>query len=749
MNERTSRLMKNSLIFTAVICFVLIAASGFFLNEMERTQKNVAVQYLQEVAVQYRNTIVKQIEGDFQTLNAIAALLPLEPLELVTVLDKLTLENKQNNFERMGFITTEGIGYLVDRTGIVLVDSNLNEEPFVRQALYGNNSISDPLKDNDSQRYFYGYAVPVFLEHQIIGVITATIPAETFSVIMEQSILQDKGFAHIIKEEGSVILRSRHPSAKDDLTNIFVDTELSQTVEQKLKKSLSLKEDGFFTSQYDNQERWCAFVRVGINDWYILTVVPKNQVNENFKQLLFRAVGLLLIIGGLFVLLFLYLNKTVKKSQKSLMQFAYYDTLTGLYNKQRFLIEARRLLEQRKDYALVVLDIANFKFFNELFGFEQGDKLLKHTANILKSTIIDQEIVCRDTADHFGMLVFYPSEEQLKKRMNQILKRICRFELKENQRYTIVCHCGIKTVEVDNSHLNLDVLMDHALLALQKAKDLHENTVSFYDDGLHQKAIWKNQVESRMVESLKNEEFFILLQPKVSLLQEKICGAEALVRWETKEGQIISPDDFIPIFEQNHFVLQLDLFVMEKVCQMLNEWKNQGRTPIPLSINQSRALFYQENYVENLQMIFNRYAIDASLITIEITEGIAIKNWKDILPVFAQLHHLGIAISMDDFGSGYSSLNVLRELPIDELKMDKGFLRESANEKKGQNIMRSIIGLAKQLKITTVVEGVETKEQVEFLKSVGCDHAQGYYYFRPLTIKNFEKIAFHCEEDTE
>lgn len=214
------------------------------------------------------------------------------------------------------------------------------------------------------------------------------------------------------------------------------------------------------------------------------------------------------------------------------------------------------------------------------------------------------------------------------------------------------------------------------------------------------------------------------------------------MRWIKKDGSCVFPDDFIPVLEKNGFITELDMYMLEQACKVLKEWKTKGYPQIRIAVNQSRIVFYKQGYLSQLRKITQKYGVDPSQIVLEVTEGISIENIDEMADVIRELHNMGFTVSMDDFGSGYSSLNILKDLAIDELKLDKVFLSETREEEKGAVIMKNIISLAKELHITTVAEGIETKDQEEFLKGIHCDIGQGYYYSRPIPVEKFVDMAF-------
>jgi EAL domain-containing protein (putative c-di-GMP-specific phosphodiesterase class I) len=250
-------------------------------------------------------------------------------------------------------------------------------------------------------------------------------------------------------------------------------------------------------------------------------------------------------------------------------------------------------------------------------------------------------------------------------------------------------------------------------------------------------------IENRMKSALKNEEFQIYLQPKYDISQNKIAGAEALVRWADPNRGLIPPNDFIPLFENNGFILDLDLYVFDRTCHLLRQWIDRGVNPVVISVNLSRAYLHDFTFLGKFEEIRRKYEVPSNLIELELTETVVFENMEILTDIINLIHDLGYSCSIDDFGSGYSSLNILKNIPVDTIKIDRGFfIGENSDTVKSDTIVRSVIDLARKLKMKTVSEGVEYKDQVDFLKEAKCDMIQGYYFSKPIPITEFEKLAF-------
>ena len=282
-------------------------------------------------------------------------------------------------------------------------------------------------------------------------------------------------------------------------------------------------------------------------------------------------------------------------------------------------------------------------------------------------------------------------------------------------------------------------MLTHIHFALDKAKGGHSSTIWFFDTELHKQEELENYVESHMHSALENGEFKMFLQPKKDLRSGNINGAEALVRWRTDSGKMIFPDQFIPLFETNGFCVNLDLYMVELACRQIRGWLDRGAEPVPISVNQSKLLFFEGDYVQRLTAILQKHRIPARFITLEILEGLALENIDELNAKIGQLQKLGFRVSLDDFGSGYSSLNILGNLKIDEVKLDRDFLMNAADQDRVRLIMEEIVHIAGRLDISTLAEGVETPEDEQLIRSIGCDTGQGYLYSKPLSAEEFDQ----------
>ena len=309
--------------------------------------------------------------------------------------------------------------------------------------------------------------------------------------------------------------------------------------------------------------------------------------------------------------------------------------------------------------------------------------------------------------------------------------------------YKVVPSFGI--CEVDNIDTPINVLCDWANLALKTIKGNYLNSYAFYDGKLRERILEEKKIENQMHDALLQGQFVLYLQPKVHIPTSRIIGSEGLVRWIHPTEGLMPPDRFIPLFEKNGFIIRLDEYIWEQACITLRRWIDHGLTPTPISVNMSRMHIHDPRLREKLLDLMRRYELPPHLLELELTESAFLENESGLFESMKALQAFGFQFSMDDFGSGYSSLNMLKSMPVDFIKIDRGFLNEVVTTERGKTVIRFSISLAREMSIKVIAEGVETEEQAAFLLQAGCAYAQGYFYSRPLPIPQFEALAFGTE----
>lgn len=413
---------------------------------------------------------------------------------------------------------------------------------------------------------------------------------------------------------------------------------------------------------------------------------------------------------------------------------ALHDKLTGIYNREGFIERVSRTLEQNPeaDFTMVCTDIKDFKLVNELFGERRGDEILMQIAELLMSEASEGTIYGRLGTDRFA--IFMRTELYHEETYVEYARNLSK--LASNDVYHMVIHVGVYK-NVNKKH-RIVTMCDHALLAIEKIKDDYQQIVAYYDEALSQNIKNENQLVGEFDKALENGEFCMFLQAQVSR-DHVIQGAEALTRWMHPDVGMIPPASFIPLFEKVSLIHKLDMYIWEQACIKLKEWKQQGKTDLYISVNISPKDFYLVDIYAAFTTLIEKYGINPASLRLEITETALMADINKQIALIEKLRAYGFAVEIDDFGSGYSSLNTLKDIRADVLKLDMGFLSKTEFKDRSNAVIDAVVTLSKQLGLSVVSEGVETVEQVDFLTKTGCDVFQGYYFARPMPVKDFEE----------
>lgn len=374
------------------------------------------------------------------------------------------------------------------------------------------------------------------------------------------------------------------------------------------------------------------------------------------------------------------------------------------------------------------MNVENFKLFNDTFGVREGDRLLRAIADTLRKSMGKENFCGRFGADRFLFLQEADPRWLTGEGINlepEVLN------------HKVVLRWGV--YEITDRTVQVEQMCDRVLLAAQTIKGKYNQFLAVYDDALRAKLLREQAISDAMEPALANEEFVVYLQPKYSLKQGCIAGAEALVRWIHPQWGFMSPGEFIPLFEKNGFIPRLDRYMWDKVCCLLGQWKGEGHPMVPISVNISRADIFQQDLVKTLTGLTEKYGVEPKYLHLEITESAYVDNASRIVETLKELRQLGFPIEMDDFGSGYSSLNMLGQLRLDILKLDMQFVRNETGKPEDRSILRDIVTMGHRLGLGIVAEGAETQQQVERLKAAGCDYVQGYFFAKPMPLDQFEE----------
>ncbi len=412
---------------------------------------------------------------------------------------------------------------------------------------------------------------------------------------------------------------------------------------------------------------------------------------------------------------------------------ANHDSLTGLYTREYLYKRIRQTLRANSgiEYCAAFLDANNFKVINDIYGNEFGDFALTYLADWVRTHFPKSSVYGRISGDMFGVMMPFADFDA-----NYLESKLTNFKIREGKvEHPLLVHLGV--YRITEPGLDVSVMFDRARMALTTIKDEFQVHIAYYDDDMRDKVLWDQLISTQLSEALAQKQVQPYLQPVVDV-HGNVVGAEALVRWKHPIDGLLSPGSFIPVFERNGMIAEVDKYMWRSACEILARWKQMGREDLFISVNISPKDFYFMDVAAEVESVVKEFGIDPNKLRVEITETAMMDDIDNRVQVLNDLQQNGFIVEMDDFGSGYSSLNMLKDMPVEVIKLDMVFLKKSHNEVKARKILNHIVKLSEDLGVTSLTEGVETHDQYEMLVGMGCKLFQGYYFARPMPVEEFE-----------
>lgn len=559
--------------------------------------------------------------------------------------------------------------------------------------------------------------------NKILRILVAFFESDFAYIVKKEFMTEDTRLSyHFALDDDSVNNIDRNALDIEDFVPVMSKTANSEHVYIDEKQIVSMQNKTVDSLFIDDEKRNILFTPLIIDNEF-MGVLGVNNIKKNQKYFKLATT----------VLGFITTTLEAEYGKQKLDTLVNYDALTGLMTERKFIAEAEIMINGHadKNYSLVSIDLDNFKYINEIYGYDKGTEIITVLAKRIKS--YTGGLVARSFADNFLLLYDGDRIETIVKArkdgkntvfedMNKILHEEYNFSF------------SIGVYKVEDKTIPITNMIDSAIIARNIGKRIAGDTVNYYTEAMSSEREINNQIVATMHNGIENNEFVVYYQPKIDIYENKLVGAEALVRW-FRDGKMIPPSDFVPVFEKNGFIERLDYYVLETVCKFIT---STGAENLPkISVNLSGITLMNDNLVDNVIDIIKKYNINPHQLELEITESAFVDIYEKNIIKLDKLRNFGIAISMDDFGTGVSSLNRLNDIPLDVLKIDRSFIMKSTLSEKGRSIIKTIISLAKDLKLECVAEGVEIAEEAELLKLLGCNIIQGYHYSRPLPEAEF------------
>ncbi len=723
-----------------VISMALIAAAGsvlYWQQIIQRLEQDAAAT-LQADGKEITSTVNHIFASQLQVISSIALSLeyPEDLDDTDWIASYLGQQKRRNHVEWMGFQNVKGEALFSN--GFSMHDFLSSKA--VAIAYDKGAYLSEPQSNPFTDEKVIVMAAPVYFHKERLGIVFGLQTMSIYTEALANGSLGDNGVSMILDSQGNVLVSYPHATTE----NIFTVAENSRFDKnfsiQSIKEDMKQGRSGANSYTFKGQHRFSTYFPLDYNNWYVMLVLPTSSVANKAQSMAVISLVLCLSVVLAIVLVAIFILRMQYKNAKEVYKLGFIDPLTKTDNLNAFRMKFPEAAEafKKKDIpvALVLMNINRFKAVNDIYGFEQGDLVLKQVATILQNSLETGELFCRSGADVFLLMLACPDQVELGQRIDQLVNRAGGYCQAQGEDLPLSITCGIYEVEDD---VPFYIMMDRANLAWASAKEQPGTNYAFYNSEYLRKIVTERRIESSMEQALADEEFKLYLQPKCDFKTGRTLSAEALVRWLHPSQGIISPAWFIPVFEKNGFILKLDWFIYQEVLRLMKHLLDTQSPIVPIGVNFSRLHLEDKGFLDKLVKMADEIGVPHKLLEIELTESIVLGDIERVKTVIDGLHANDFSVAMDDFGAGYSSLNVLKNLDFDCVKLDKEFLAKGEGNPRQRQIISGLVSMVKDLGSHVVAEGVETKEQAEFLSSLGCDMAQGYFFSHPMPVPEFEK----------
>lgn len=717
-----------------------IALFGCF-GQIRNSLQQQLMSSIEGVAEQNEILVEKEAGTRFRLLDSLAR--ELSDGDESIFVDKMQGFVETYQFKRMGYIAADGTAKTTDGYRL-----NMSDRDFFQQSMQGKNFLTDAFEDRIDTSYetINVFSVPVYEKNQktIKGVLFGTCGYEMFEECLKNEIFEGQAFNYIIKIDGTIVAGSGNSKKWGIGKNIFVtdasederdDDARDDDARDKMISDMKEGKSGYGMDPKRKEASLYYYMPLKIEEsgetWYVVTAVSESVLTSRMQVVMDAINSLMVIILAVIsvsVGVYIY---SWRKSKKELMTLAYQDPVTLGDNFVAFKERAK----SKKDGVgwLIAMDVTDFKLINSTCGVKKGDEVLRVIWEIFETETGENELAAHVNADRFILFWMDENQENIKQRLEYVIRKIEEIPERLEIPNLFPVFGIFHTIVLDE----IDPLYGNAVQAKHQIKGRRDRHYIFYDELNHESIQENRELEEHFETALENEEFEIWYQPKYSAHSRKLVGAEALVRWRRADGALIPPLKFIPLFERNGNIIRLDEYVFRAVCRQQKEWQKQGQKMLPVSVNISRVSLYYSSVVEKYESIIRSFDLDSKYIQLEITESATIDN-NEIFNLLEQFHTAGFKILLDDFGSGYSSLAALNRMHFDTIKLDKSLV-DYIGDDNGEKLLNSITRLAQSFGMEITAEGVETVEQLMFLCNLDCDDIQGYYFSRPLPVKEYEE----------
>ncbi len=729
LKNNSKKLLTLIVVLTVVLIGLLINMSR---DNVRNAVSETALKELHQTGAQMQIILDDTLEEGKEELTFLANYIVKNNVPFHEIGAFLRTQSQIEGFKSIYSIDLNGNGVSLDD-----LKRDFSENEAFLNAIDNAFYVPFPVISTENNEIEFEICVPIIKDGVVLSALYAEIQLfDFFDIVMNN--IGTSGDVYIVDHDLNIIFSSNETYHE---SSVFSDGDINEMGLENIalaQTDIVYANNGGFNYDYYGIPKVVVFYPIENTSW----TVAINAEADVLTSTLTEAVDILetveSIIYWMIIALVTYISIFNFFNNKRVTKVAYYDPLTELSNVAKLKLDVTTALQSknRTDYTILIFDIENFKAINQMFGYEVGDRVLKTIKSFSDSLGEPSLISARIASDKFAMF----AHREFLGNLDSIIETVSiHFDERVPELIDYAATFKIGRYEIEPGETDFDDIMAKVNMAHARAKISKGEIICDYDDTFKKKVIYEAEIMNKMSTALDNEEFKVYLQPKFNSNNSTLVGAEALVRWIEPDGKMIFPNDFIPLFERNGFIVELDKYVLEIVCKTIRRWIDSGMGQLTVSVNCSRLNLQNPFYVDGLIAIADKYAVPHSCIEIELTESATIDSESAIESLFIALRKNGFKISIDDFGAGYSSLGMLKNLHVDTLKMDRSFFVGGKNARRDDLLIDSIVKMSHNLGMYVVAEGIETQEQVDLLKTMNCDAIQGYVFSKPMPISEFEE----------
>lgn len=722
------------LFFLAVLVFVSVSHSYRLFKQSEQTFME---RHMGEMAFKNATAIETSIQTHQDVLDGLEGLFEQsfsKGFQPETIIESFRPVCDEYGYKRIGFVDEDGICSTTDG-----YRSDLSFRDFFIKGMQGEPYISEVVEDSlGVVENINVFSTPVYRNNHIMGVLFVTYRNVVLKSKLNMEFMGKNGSVTILDNDNKIVAASELKEHVDAKENTFVNcyNRLNADKQKEVDDAIASNRTSMMKLEID-EGKYLYYMPMELsetNNWHIVSIVSQKAFDEetmaltNMLPRLFAEISFIVLLG---VFIFGIKRRYYRRIELAEWErLAYIDAVT---NGKNYIYFKEMLSQKILPGVIVSMDIYAFKTINSVCGIETGDRVLQKISEKIENALSKEELMGHINADRFVFYLMDTDEDVIRGRLGKLSDEISKISAEYNTPQVISCF-GVCDW---SSGCNIEEIYGNANMAKRLVKGGDQGYCGFFCASETERMIEEKRLTDRFDEAIQDKEFEVWYQPKINPKTERVVGAEALVRWRTKENQLISPGKFIPLFEKNGSIRELDEYMFRCVCRQQNKWKEEGKTVVPISINLSRASLYSNDLIKRYIAIAAEYGVNLKDVPIEITESAAMD--EEAVKTLADLFiEAGFLLFMDDFGSGYSSLASLNNYHFDTIKIDKSLV-DHIGDDSGERLLFHSITLAKELGMHITAEGVESEDQVKFLMKLSCDNIQGFYYSKPLPLEEFEQ----------